>query len=62
MILCVHHFTCASAGLSLVTNKVVMDYDSDIPPPTHQEVMDTASKRAKDLERLVKTTLHKLVD
>ena len=45
-----------------MTNKVVTDYDSDIPPPTHQEVMDTASKRAKDLERLVKTTLHKLVD
>ena len=48
------------AGLSLVTNKVVTEYDSDTAPPTHQEVMETAQMRARDLEQLVKRTLHKL--
>lgn len=28
-------------GLSLVTNMVIMDYESDTPPPTHQEVVET---------------------
>ena len=32
---------CLPPGLSLVTNMVIMEHDSDTPPPTHQEVMET---------------------
>lgn len=47
-------------GISLITNKVIMSPDSTHPPPTHQEVMDTANRRAKDLQLLVKTVVHKV--
>lgn len=29
-------------GLSLVTNRVIMEYESNTPAPTHQEVMETS--------------------
>lgn len=47
-------------GLSLVTNAVIMDHESEVPEPTHQEVMETANKRAKDMETLVKEFLRSL--
>jgi purine-nucleoside phosphorylase len=47
-------------GLSMITNVVITDYDSDKIPPTHQEVMDMANMRAKDLQLLVKTIVGKL--
>lgn len=32
----------AYIGLSLVTNIVIMEYESNAPAPTHQEVMETS--------------------
>lgn len=39
-------------GLSLVTNKVVTDYDS-AEKANHEEVLRTTQRRTQDLERLV---------
>ncbi len=39
---------------------VILDHDSDQEPPNHQEVMDTADRRAKDMQTLVKTVVGKL--
>jgi purine-nucleoside phosphorylase len=47
-------------GLSLVTNMVIMEYESDTPPPSHQEVMETGRLRSEAMQRLVKTTIHKM--
>ncbi len=40
-------------GFSLITNEVISDIDSDQTPPSHQEVMETADKRAKSMQSLV---------
>lgn len=47
----------AHAGLkvvvcSLITNKCIMDYDST-DQPNHEEVLETANRRAKDMESVV---------
>ncbi|CAF1071335.1 unnamed protein product [Brachionus calyciflorus] len=39
-------------GIALITNKAVIEYDSE-NYPNHEEVIDTANRRAKDLEELV---------
>ena len=39
-------------GLSLVTNKVIMDYESS-ETANHEEVLETGKARAHDIERLV---------
>lgn len=39
-------------ALALITNQAVLDYDSD-EVPNHEEVMEIADKRAKDIEKLV---------
>lgn len=41
---------------------VIMEHDSDQEPPNHQEVMDTADRRAKDMQVLVKTVIKKFSD
>lgn len=41
-------------GLSLVTNKTIMDWDS-VDEPNHGEVLEVASKRATDMELLIKS-------
>ncbi|MEQ2181688.1 hypothetical protein GOODEAATRI_014114 [Goodea atripinnis] len=46
-------------GLSLITNKVVTDYDST-ERANHKEVLKTTEKRAKDLQRLVRHLVSKL--
>ncbi|XP_047211090.1 purine nucleoside phosphorylase 6 [Girardinichthys multiradiatus] len=46
-------------GLSLITNKVVTDYDST-ERANHTEVLRTTEKRAKDLQRLVRDLVSKL--
>ncbi len=51
---------CVCAGISLVTNMVILDHDSDQEPPNHAEVMETADKRAKDMQTLVKSVIGKL--
>lgn len=50
-----------STGLSLVTNDVILDHDdSSKVPPCHQEVMEMADKKAKDMRTLVKAVVGKL--
>ena len=39
-------------GIALITNKAVIEYDSE-NYPNHEEVIETANRRAKDLEELV---------
>lgn len=46
-------------GLSLITNKVVIDYDSS-EKANHEEVLKTTEHRAKDLQRLVGQLILKL--
>lgn len=48
------NFWLVLAGISLITNKVIHEYESTQKPPTHEEVMDTSAKRAQDLQKLVK--------
>ncbi|MBN3311016.1 PNPH phosphorylase, partial [Amia calva] len=46
-------------GLSLITNKAVMDYNSK-QKANHEEVLQTAKMRAKDLQKLVSCLLAKI--
>lgn len=46
-------------ALSLITNKAVMDYDSE-DKANHEEVLQTGKHRAEQLERLVSTILTRL--
>jgi len=46
-------------GFSLITNCCIADYDSR-QEANHQEVLDTANKRAKDLENLIIKLIEKL--
>lgn len=39
-------------ALALITNKAVLEYDSDLMP-NHEEVVKAANERAKDIEELV---------
>ena len=47
-------------GMSLITNKVILEHDSKKVPPNHKEVMETADMRAKDMQKLVKRVIEKL--
>ena len=49
-----------TAGMSLITNVVILEHDSEKTPPSHQEVMETGRMRAIDMHRLVKTVIEKL--
>ncbi len=57
---CLCFSECICAGISLVTNMVILDHESDEEPPNHAEVMETADKRAKDMQTLVKSVIGKL--
>ncbi|XP_071313792.1 purine nucleoside phosphorylase 6 [Trachinotus anak] len=46
-------------GLSLITNKVVTDYDST-EKANHQEVLRTTELRTEDLQRLVRHLINKI--
>lgn len=46
-------------GLSLITNKVVMDYDSK-EKANHEEVLKTTKHRAQDLQKLVSNLMTKI--
>lgn len=46
-------------ALSLITNKAVMDYDSE-EKANHEEVLETGKQRAEQLERLVSTIVARL--
>lgn len=47
-------------ALSLITNQVVMDYDSE-ERANHEEVLQVGRQRAAQLERLVSTMVTKIV-
>ena len=49
-----------SLGFSLITNAVVMDVDSDVAGPNHEEVLETSQRRAIDMQTLVKTVVSKI--
>lgn len=46
-------------ALSLITNKSVMDYDSE-KKANHEEVLQTGEMRAKQLEKLVSTMVSRI--
>lgn len=46
-------------GLSLITNKVVMDYDSS-EKANHEEVLRTTKLRTQDLQNLVSHLMTKI--
>ncbi|GAA6066941.1 purine nucleoside phosphorylase 5a, partial [Tachysurus ichikawai] len=46
-------------ALSLITNKAVMDYDSE-EKANHEEVLETGKRRAEHLERLVSTVVTRI--
>lgn len=46
-------------GLSLITNKVVMDYDSK-EKANHEEVLRTTKHRTEDLQKLVSSLITKM--
>ena len=50
------------AGMSLITNCVILEHDSDKVPPSHQEVIETGQMRALDMHRLVKGVIEKLAE
>eukprot|EP00117_Sycon_ciliatum_P045698 scpid63681/ scgid32812/ Purine nucleoside phosphorylase; Inosine phosphorylase len=47
-------------GISLVTNIVITDTNLTGVGPTHEEVLETGRRRAKDMENLVKSFVAKL--
>ena len=49
-----------NAGMSLITNIVILEHDSEKVPPNHKEVMETAHMRAADMRKLVKCVIEKL--
>uniref|UniRef100_A0A672ZVZ2 purine-nucleoside phosphorylase n=2 Tax=Sphaeramia orbicularis TaxID=375764 RepID=A0A672ZVZ2_9TELE len=46
-------------GVSLITNKVVTDYDSD-KKANHEEVLQTTKRRTQDLQRLITNFITKI--
>jgi len=54
-----HHSGMKCIGLSLITNKVVMPGDSG-PAANHEEVLEVAKQRAKEMEALVKEIVSQL--
>ena len=48
-------------GLSLITNKCVMEYDSQ-NFANHEEVLDTGKKRATDMQLLISDMVEQMED
>lgn len=46
-------------ALSLITNRAVMDYDSE-EKANHEEVLETGKQRAEQLERMVSTMVTRI--
>jgi purine-nucleoside phosphorylase len=53
------HLGMRVIGMSLITNMVIQDVESNLIP-YHEEVLDTANKRAKAMQRLVTVFLSKM--
>lgn len=57
-----HHCNIKTLCLSLITNKVVMAGDSGAPIATHAEVLETAEKRAVQMQTLVQEIVATIKD
>ncbi|KAL4234915.1 hypothetical protein ACF0H5_006556 [Mactra antiquata] len=55
-VLVANHCGMEVCGISLITNKCVMDYDSK-QVANHEEVLETGEKRAKDMQQLISTVV-----
>ena len=53
------HCSMRVFALSLITNKAVMDYDSE-EKANHEEVLHIGKQRAEQLERLVSTMVTRM--
>ena len=51
-----------TAGMSLITNCVILEHDSEKTPPSHQEVIESGRMRAIDMHRLVKAVIKKIAE
>ncbi|XP_056272809.1 purine nucleoside phosphorylase 6 [Pseudoliparis swirei] len=58
-VLVARHCGLRVLGLSLVTNKVVVDYDSG-EKANHEEVLKTTQRRTEDLQRLISNLVSKI--
>ncbi len=47
------------AGLSLITNKAISDYE-DHSPPNHAEVIEVGKKRSADVRKLIRHVIKKV--
>ncbi|XP_065064223.1 purine nucleoside phosphorylase-like [Rhopilema esculentum] len=47
------------AGISLITNQAIHDYE-DRPPPNHEEVMAVGKQRSSDIIRILRRVLSKI--
>lgn len=54
-----HHAGMRCFAMSLISNKAVMDYDSQ-EKANHEEVLETGRLRAKQLEKLVSTIVARI--
>ena len=52
--------TSRFSGLSLITNMVVMDIDTEDVEPNHEEVLETSKRRAQDMQQIVKKVITKM--
>ena len=46
-------------GMSLITNKCIMDYESN-EQPNHAEVLEVGKKRAENMQEIVKAVISEL--
>ncbi|KAL8603999.1 hypothetical protein ACOMHN_039043 [Nucella lapillus] len=58
-VLTARHAGMRVLGMSLITNKVIMDYDADATA-NHEEVLATSKARAKDMNALVTKLMEKI--
>ena len=58
-VLVANHCGMEVCGISLITNKCVMDYDST-QVANHEEVLETGEKRAKDMQKLISMIIGEL--
>ncbi|GFO46751.1 purine nucleoside phosphorylase [Plakobranchus ocellatus] len=58
-VLVANHCGMRVFGMSLITNMVVLEYDSDVKA-NHQEVLETGEKRGKDVQQLIAALVEKL--
>lgn len=53
------HAGVKCAGISLITNKAIHDYE-ERPHPNHEEVIEVGKKRSSDLIKILRSVLKKI--